>query len=67
MDALMGDYKEPKGPEWFTVAQYAQRYNRSYTSSVRQINGLVERGLLQEWRGAGGDYGKPLRKFRFKE
>lgn len=64
IDAIMNACKEPQGPEWFTLEQFALRYGLSYGRARAEIKKL--RPKLKSWKGVLGETGRTTCKFRFK-
>ena len=51
MDKIMAANKRPEGNEWFTVAQYVERYGMSRSASLDRLRKMVKAGTLDHWRG----------------
>jgi hypothetical protein len=58
LDALCKREAEPTGPEWFTVKQFAERYDMTESPARVKIASLVKDGTLVSWTGMAG---KPRR------
>jgi hypothetical protein len=53
MDAIVKLVPEPTGPEWFTVKQFGTRYGFGASRAMRNVQGLMDAGKLDFWKGSG--------------
>jgi hypothetical protein len=66
VDALLAADREPTGPEWFTKAQFEQRYGVSKYVAKRKLAALVKSGNLEQWFGKRMGLSGGFAKYRVK-
>jgi hypothetical protein len=64
MDVIMGESREPMGPEWITVRQFAQRYAMREQRAMDHLKRLVAGGRAEVWRGTARQTSRTTCKFR---
>lgn len=62
MDALMAKSTEPKGTEWFTVAQFAARYSLTESAAGMRLRRMHKAKRVEKWIGPVN--GKQTSKYR---
>ena len=63
LDAIMATEPEPMGEEWFTCAQFADRYKINPRTAHAKLADMARKGKLDKWVGrregqAGGHFSK---------
>jgi len=67
LDAIMATDPEPMGPEWFTCAEFADRYKMNPRTAHAKLANMARQGLLDKWSGRReGHSGGHFCKFRMK-
>lgn len=63
IDALVRSNPEPTGPEWFTAAQYMERYGGAHAAVHRKLSADPR---FEKWTGLGASARRTITKFRLK-
>jgi hypothetical protein len=66
MDALMAAEPEPMGPEWFTLQDFAARYNLSRSGAQSALGRLMRDGKVDNWTGVTRATRRVTNKFKLK-
>ena len=51
LDAMMKTDPEPTGPEWFTIGQFAARYDLSHAGAAVRLNKMERTKKVVRWKG----------------
>lgn len=66
MDAIVNANPEPMGEEWFTVEQFATRYQCTEASAFSRLSRLHAIGTVDRWAGIGTASRRKTTKWRVK-
>lgn len=66
LDAIMATEPEPTGNGWFTVIDFAKRYNMSRSGAQSRCQKLLITGKADTWIGVAASTGNVTRKYRVK-
>lgn len=64
IDALVKTDPEPTGPEWFTAAQFGERYGYDAATAHNKLDRLVKLGRLRSWKGLASANRRVTTKYR---
>lgn len=64
MDALLEKEQGPTGPEWFTIQEWAERYQRK--NAKKFLRNLYNQGKLERWFGSRVNETGRIVKYRVK-
>lgn len=64
LDAMFASDKEPTGPEWFTLAEFQERYALGYEMACKRVERLKKAGTVEQWLGYSRQYRRRLAKYR---
>ena len=65
MDEIMAQEAEPTSPEWFTVEQFAARYNMS-RAAHKKLKAFCSAGIAEQWKGLTKEGRRITTKYRLK-
>lgn len=51
LDALMKADPEPTGPEWFTIGQFAVRYDLTHCGAAGRLGKMERAKQVVKWKG----------------
>lgn len=51
LDALMKADPEPMGPEWFTIGQFAVRYDLTHCGAAVRLGKMERAKQVVKWKG----------------
>ena len=51
LDALMKADPEPTGPEWFTIGQFAVRYDLTHGGAAYRLGRMERAKQVVKWKG----------------
>ncbi len=51
LDALMKTDPEPMGPEWFTIGQFAVRYDMTHAGAAVRLGKMERAKNVVKWKG----------------
>lgn len=66
LDALMKTDPEPMGPEWFTIGQFAVRYDMTHAGAAVRLGKMERAGKVVSWKGRSSGSSYTKRKYRLK-
>lgn len=64
LDAMFAAAKEPTGPEWFTQAQFRERYELGEVQARKRLEKLKKAGTVEQWLGYSKAERRHLAKYR---
>lgn len=64
LDQLMRT--EPMGADWFTIVQFAVRYNMSVPGAGQRLTRMRLAGQLDHWKGLTTGSRRVINKYRLK-
>lgn len=64
LDALMKTDPEPTGPEWFTIGQFAVRYDLTHCGAAVRLGKMERAGKVISWKGRAAGSSCIKRKYR---
>lgn len=67
LDAMFAADKEPTGPEWFTLAEFMERYGLGYEMACKRVERLKKGGTLEQWLGYSKQHRRRLAKYRLTQ